>query len=105
MKKVLITICTPTRNNYRAASALPFHLILGDLHNAKSDEAKVDYIIYSFNSNRLSSEQIRGVECELGAKNRHYRETQVAAMDVQTTFGVLKDSVSLSFDGLSVITR
>lgn len=68
MKKVLITICTPTRNNYRAASALPFHLILGDLHNAKSDEAKVDYIIYSFNSNRLSSEQIRGVECELGAR-------------------------------------
>lgn len=67
-KKVLITICTPTLNNFRSASALPYHLILGDLYNARTNNSQIEYTIYSFNSNQVSLEQIARIEQELGVR-------------------------------------
>lgn len=57
----LITLHTPTRENVRGASALPFHLIA----NASSDYS---FEIFSYNLNNISQDDIAIIECELGAK-------------------------------------
>lgn len=63
MRIVLISLCTPTLYNVRAASALPYHLLKG-LQETESVEA----VIYSFNLNELSSADLTVVEKELNAK-------------------------------------
>lgn len=60
MKICLITLSTPSFNNVRAASALPYHLILGAKENVN-----VDFEIYSFNINNLCREEILRTEHEL----------------------------------------
>lgn len=63
MKLDLISLSTPTFNNVRAASALPYHLILG----AKGFwDVKID--IYSYNINSIDNKTIKQVESELGVK-------------------------------------
>lgn len=63
MHLTLISLSTPTFNNVRAASALPYHLILA----AKSAfNAKID--VYSFNINDLDGMAIKQVEEKLGVK-------------------------------------
>lgn len=62
MKKiVLISLHTPTLNNVRAASALPYHLIKG----GKECE-NVDFDIFSFNINNIDEQGIEQSENELG---------------------------------------
>lgn len=62
MKKVaLVSLFTPYRENVRGISALAYHLM------AKRD-ADIDIVIYSFNINRLSAEQIAEVEHALNVK-------------------------------------
>ena len=60
MKITLISLSTPTFNNVRAASALPYHLIKGmqQQENISSD-------IYSFNINNLNTPEINKTEKEL----------------------------------------
>ena len=80
MKVLLVTQNTPSSENIRATSALPYHLIKGSLINgnvletsgtsipvgrAKAND-NFSFTIYSFNSNGLSDEKIREVEKELG---------------------------------------
>ena len=55
----MITTMTPTSENIRGTSALPYHLM------AERDES-VDIEIYTFNNNEISDEKIRQVEQELG---------------------------------------
>lgn len=60
MKLTLISLSTPTFNNYRAASALPYHLISSV---KKSFSASVE--VYSYNINELNIAQVEQVEKEL----------------------------------------
>lgn len=61
MKIAQISFFTPTATNFRAASALPYHLIK---FREPSDEIQV----WTFNLNRCSEEQVRQTERELGIK-------------------------------------
>lgn len=58
MRIALISLSTPTKENYRAASALPYHLIKG---LADHNEIR----IYSFNINEVSDSQRCSIENEL----------------------------------------
>lgn len=60
MKLTLISLSTPTFNNYRAASALPYHLI-SSVKRSFSSSVEV----YSYNINELNIAQIEHVEKEL----------------------------------------
>lgn len=57
----LISLSTPTLNNVRAASALPYHLILGAKENG---ECEVE--VWTFNLNNIDAEGIRESEEQLG---------------------------------------
>jgi len=64
MTIILISLCTPTLNNIRAASALPYHLIKG----AKEVDEKEEFEIYSYNINNINEQDIKNVEIELNTK-------------------------------------
>lgn len=61
MKIQLISLSTPTFNNVRAASALPYHLI-------KEYADKADFEVYSYNINNIDDEGIKKIEKELNIK-------------------------------------
>ena len=63
MRLTLISLSTPTFNNIRAASALPYHLI-----NAAKSSLGAEIDVYSYNINDLDDDAIRKVELELGVK-------------------------------------
>lgn len=64
MKRIaLISLSTPTFNNVRAASALPYHLILGAKEN---EECEVE--VWPFNINNIDDDGIRECEKQLGVK-------------------------------------
>ena len=63
MKLTLISLSTPTFNNIRAASALPYHLISSV---QKSFSASVE--VYSYNINELDATQIKQIERNLNIK-------------------------------------
>ena len=59
-KIALITLHTPTRENTRGASALPYHL-------AKNRPKDVDLKIFTFNSNRIAAGDFNDISKELNA--------------------------------------
>lgn len=59
-KIVLITLLTPTRENTRGASALPYHL-------AKNRPKEVDLKIFTFNSNGIAAGDFNEISKELNA--------------------------------------
>ena len=59
-KIVLISLSTPTYNNVRAASALPYHLI-----RAQRGEGTA-FVVYSFNINEIAPDEIKQIEASLG---------------------------------------
>ena len=59
-KIVLISLSTPTYNNVRAASALPYHLI-----RAQRGEGTA-FVVYSFNINEIAPDKIKQIEVTLG---------------------------------------
>lgn len=64
MKKIiLISLPTPTFNNTRAASALPYHLIKGAKKNRETE-----FEIYSFNINSINTDDIKKTEKELDVR-------------------------------------
>ena len=63
MRLTLISLSTPTFNNCRAASALPYHLISSV---RKSFSASIN--VYSYNINELDTAQIEQVEKELNIR-------------------------------------
>lgn len=65
MKTILITFITPTPENVRGTSALPYHLIKGGILNDNVNLNDNQFDIYTFNNNGLSEEKIREVEKEL----------------------------------------
>lgn len=58
MKVVLVTYNTPSSENIRGASALPYHLLIERQQN-------VEVQVYSYNANELSKEKITETEREL----------------------------------------
>lgn len=63
---ILISLSTPTYNNMRAASGLPYHLIRGAQEAFGEDG--VSFEVYSFNINHIDAEGIRKSEQGLNAK-------------------------------------
>lgn len=59
----LITLSTPTYNNVRAASALPYHLIMG-----AKEQGNIDFEVYSYNINAIDAVGIAETERALGVK-------------------------------------
>lgn len=70
MNITLITFVTPSSENIRGTSALPYHLIKGGSPTPFLPEGEGDiahnFSIYTFNNNALSDEKIAEVEKELG---------------------------------------
>lgn len=58
MRVILVTWNTPTQENVRGASALPYHLL-----TERKDDVSVT--VYSFNANQLSATEIADVEKQL----------------------------------------
>lgn len=62
-KITVISLSTPTFNNVRAASALPYHLIKG---NRETDLPKrLEFEIYSYNINNIGIDEIHKIESQL----------------------------------------
>ena len=59
-KIVLISLSTPTPNNVRAASALPYHLIKAHWDSGSH------FFVYSFNINDIELCKVKEIEAELG---------------------------------------
>ncbi len=72
MNITLITFVTPSSENIRGTSALPYHLIKGGRPTPSLPEGEGDiahnFSIYTFNNNALSDEKIAEVRQELGAE-------------------------------------
>ncbi|SFG53565.1 glycosyltransferase [Prevotella sp. KH2C16] len=68
MKISLITLSTPTYNNVRAASALPYHLIKGCRECEESWLKQLEFEVYSYNINEIDAEGIEKTESALGIK-------------------------------------
>ena len=72
MKKiVLISLSTPTFNNVRAASALPYHLIKG-----AKETGNATFEVYSFNINNIDNNSIANTESELSIKIHLLKKTR-----------------------------
>ena len=76
MKICMITTMTPSSENIRGTSALPYHIRMGGILNGNVNGQRASlahtfrcendsFIIYSFNNNGLSDEKIAEVETEL----------------------------------------
>lgn len=63
MRIIIINLTTPYSENIRGTTALPFHLLKG-----RGD--RIDVVIYTFNANGLTDEQIAEVERELSVEIR-----------------------------------
>ncbi|WP_314599163.1 glycosyltransferase family 1 protein [Prevotella pallens] len=63
MKVIGISVMMPAAENIRGTSALPYHLLAGR-------DKSIEVILYSYNLNRLSKEQIDSVAKELNIKIR-----------------------------------
>ena len=61
MKVTMISVMMPAAENIRGTSALPYHLLAGR-------DRSIEVILYSYNLNRLSKEQIDSVAKELNIK-------------------------------------
>ena len=61
MKVTMISMMMPAAENIRGTSALPYHLLAGR-------DKSIEVILYSYNLNRLSKEQIDSVAKELNIK-------------------------------------
>ena len=61
MKVIGISVMMPAAENIRGTSALPYHLLAGR-------DKSIEVILYSYNLNRLSKEQIDSVAKELNIK-------------------------------------
>lgn len=60
---ILVSLSTPTYNNVRAASALPYHLIMG-----AKEQGDIDFEVYSYNINEIDAAGIAETERALGVK-------------------------------------
>ena len=61
MKVTMISVMMPAAENIRGTSALPYHLLVGR-------DKSIEVILYSYNLNRLSKEQIDSIAKELNIK-------------------------------------
>ena len=61
MKVIGISVMMPAAENIPGTSALPYHLLAGR-------DKSIEVILYSYNLNRLSKEQIDSIAKELNIK-------------------------------------
>ena len=57
---------TPTSENIRGTSALPYHLIKGSVFGVNENSSVISFKVYTFNNNAISDSKIAEVEKELG---------------------------------------
>lgn len=82
-KIILISLSTPTFNNIRAASALPYHLIKGYAGEGKFE-------VYSYNINDIDSQGIEKAEKELDVKIHLLKRPWWMAWMFKLHMGVLR---------------
>lgn len=71
MKIILVTSITPYKENLRGTSGIQYHLLVErNKRNNIDFNENIDVIIYSFNNNKLTDQQIKDVENELNVKIR-----------------------------------
>lgn len=93
----LITLSTPTYNNVRAASALPYHLIIG----AKEQE-DIDFEVYSYNINEIDVAGIAETERALGVKIHLLKKPWWMTWMFRLHLGILR--ILLKYPYLSYLT-
>lgn len=93
----LITLSTPTYNNTRAASALPYHLIMGT-----KVKGGVDFEVYSYNINEIDAAVIAETERALGVKIHLLQKPSWMIWMFRLHLGILR--VLLKFPYLSYLT-
>ena len=93
----LITLSTPTYNNTRAASALPYHLIMG-----ARERGDIEFEIYSYNINDIDAAGIAETERALGVKIQLLQKPRWMIWMFRLHLGILR--VLLKFPYLSYLT-
>ena len=93
----LITLSTPTYNNVRAASALPYHLIMG-----AKEQGNIDFEVYSYNINEIDAAGIVETERALGVKIHLLQTPWWMTWMFRLHLGILR--VFLKFPYLSFLT-
>lgn len=97
MRIILITLSTLTYNNVRAASALPYHLIMG-----ARERGNVEFEIYSYNINDIDDLGIAEIERELNVKIHLLQKPSWMIWMFRLHLGILR--VLLRFPYLSYLT-
>ena len=97
MRIILITLSTPTYNNVRSASALPYHLIMGT-----KVKGGVDFEIYSYNINEIDAAGIAETERALGVKIHLLQKPSWMIWMFRLHLGILR--VLLRYPYLSYLT-
>lgn len=94
---ILVSLSTPTYNNVRAASALPYHLIMG-----ARERGDIDFEIYSYNINEIDAAGIAETERALGLKIYLLQKPRWMTWMFRLHLGILR--VFLKFPFLSYLT-
>lgn len=97
MRICLITLSTPTFNNVRTASALPYHLIMG-----AKEQGDIDFEVYSYNINEIDTAGIAETERALGVKIHLLQQPWWMIWMFRLHLGILR--VLLRFPYLSYLT-
>lgn len=97
MRICLITLSTPTYNNVRAASALPYHLIMG-----AKEQGDIDFEVYSYNINEIDAVGIAETERALGVKIQLLQKPRWMTWMFRLHLGILR--VLFKFPYLSYLT-
>ncbi|MDY6207023.1 MAG: glycosyltransferase [Prevotella sp.] len=91
MRIVLITTVTPTPDNYRAASALPYHLL-------KYRSKKINVIVYSFNSNCVDDKRRKEIAEDLHIEIKVIPRAKIIEMMFCSHLIFLKNFLPYPFD-------
>ena len=91
MKIVLISNITPTLDNYKAASALSYHLI-----KYRPDDVEIE--VYSFNSNSVNIDRVKKIENELDTKIHLVSRSKMITWMFKMHLVFLKNFLKYPFD-------
>ncbi len=97
MRIILITLSTPTYNNVRSASALPYHLIMG-----AKEQGDIDFEVYNYNINEIDAAGIAEIERALGVKIHLLQRPWWMVWMFRLHLGILR--VLLKYPYLSYLT-
>jgi hypothetical protein len=98
MNIILISNITPTPDNYRAASALSYHLL-------KYRPSDVEIEVYSFNSNGVENNRIRDIEDKLHVKINVISRSKMITWMFKLHLVFLKNFLPYPFDYYNTLSH